>query len=122
MIFVKKNQLSQEAFSVNYYDDEVPLTFYCNDKGEKHQIVLSLRKSISLYEVIDQKNTTYVELAKMGIDKLENLINEDRKHEYRYMKTFSSICNKEFIVVFNFKEYREYFSCRVFGVLEIETR
>jgi hypothetical protein len=121
MLFVKKIQLSHEIFPVNYYDDEVPLTFYCNDKGEKHQIILSLKNSISLHEeVIVKKNTSYEELAKIGIDKLENLKNEDRKHEYRYMKTFASICNKEFIVIFNFKENREYYSCRVFGVIEIE--
>lgn len=123
MIFVKKIQLSQETFPVNHYDDEVPLTFYCNDKGEKHQIILSLKNSISLYEeVVIQKITTYEELAKIGIDKLENLKNEARKHEYRYMKTFSSNCNKEFIVVFNFIENRGYYSCRVFGVIEIENK
>jgi hypothetical protein len=121
MIFVKKIQLSQETYPVNYFDDEVPLSFYCNDKGEKHQIILSLKNSISLYnEVTVKKNTTYEELARIGVDKLENLKNEDRKHEYRYVKTFSSNCNKEFIVIFNFKENREYYSCRVFGVIEIE--
>jgi len=120
MVFVKKIQLSQETFPMNYYDDEVPVTFYCNDKGEKHQVILSLKKSISLYEeVVVERNITYEELAKIGIDKIENLENEDRKHEYRYMKTFSSTCNKEFIVIFNFKEYGGYYSCRVFGVVEI---
>lgn len=121
MIFVKKIQLSQETFPVNYYDDEVSLTFYCNDKGEKHQVILSLKSSISLYEeVIVQKNITYEELANIGIDKLENLKDEHRKHEYRYMETFSSMCNKEFIIIFNFNENRDYYSCRVFGVIEIE--
>ncbi|WP_264551055.1 hypothetical protein [Flavobacterium sp. N2038] len=119
MICIKKIQLSQETFPVNYYDDEVALTFYCNDKGEKHQTILSLKKSASLNEAVDKDEMTYEELAKLGVDKLENLKREDRKHEYRYLKTFSNNCKKEFLVIFNFKEYREYYSCHVFGVIEV---
>lgn len=119
MIFVKKIQLSQETFPVNYYDDEVGLTFYCNDKGEKHQTILSLKNSTSLNEAVDKNEMTYEELAKLGVDKLEYLRSEDRKHEYRYLKTFSDNCKKEFLVIFNFKEYGGYYSCRVFGVIEV---
>ena len=119
MIFVKKIELSQETFPVNYYDDEVVLVFYCNDKGEKHQTVLSLKKSTSLNEAVDKNEMTYEELAKLGVDKLEYLRSEDRKHEYRYLRTFSDNCKKEFLVIFNFKEYGGYYSCRVFGVIEV---
>ncbi|WDF66510.1 hypothetical protein [Flavobacterium sp. KACC 22763] len=119
MLFLNKIQLSQETFPVNYYDEEVVLTFYCNDKGERHQTILSLKKSISLKEAVDINEMAYVELAKLGVDKLEYLRSEDRKHEYRYLKTFSENCKKEFLVIFNFKEYRGYYSCRVFGVIEV---
>ncbi|MBF4470619.1 hypothetical protein [Flavobacterium sp. HJJ] len=119
MIYIKKIQLSKETFPVNYYDDEVDLTFYCNDKGEKHQVFLSLKNSKSINHVIDEKEISYEELAKLGVDKLENLKSKDRMHEYRYLKTFSEACKKQFIVIFNFKEYGGYYSCRVFGVLEV---
>ena len=47
--FVKKILLSQDTFPVTYYDDEVPISFYCNDKSVKEEVVLSLKKSTPLF-------------------------------------------------------------------------
>lgn len=115
---IKKILLSQETFPVNYYDDIVPLTFYGNECG-KITVNLSLEESQPLFDLVENKQTTYEELSKIGVDRLENLNSEDRKYEYRYM-IISGDCNKDFLIIFNFKEYRDYYSCRIFGVIEIQ--
>lgn len=115
---IKKILLGQETFPVNYYDDIVSLTFYGDECG-KIMVNISLKKSQPLSDLVENKQTTYQELSKLGVDKLENLNSEDRKYEYRYI-IVSGDCNKDFLIIFNFKEYRDYYSCRVFGVIEIK--
>ncbi|MBB6329222.1 hypothetical protein HNP24_000172 [Chryseobacterium sediminis] len=117
LTLIKKILLSQETFSVNYYDEVVSLTFYGDECG-KIMVNLSLKESQPLSDLVENKQTTYKELSKIGVDRLENLNSEDRKYEYRYI-IISGDCNKDFLIIFNFKEYRDYYSCRVFGVIEI---
>jgi hypothetical protein len=115
---IKKILLGQETFPVNYYDDIVPFTFYSDECG-KIRVNLSLKESQPLPDLVENKQTTYEELSKIGVDRLENLNSEDKKYEYRYI-IVSGDCNKDFLIIFNFKEYRDYYSCRVFGVIEIK--
>lgn len=115
---IKKILLSQETFPVNYYDDIVSLTFYGDDCG-KIRVNLSLKESQPFSELVENNQTTYEELSKIGVERLENLKSEERKYEYRYI-IVSGDCNKDFLIIFNLKEYRDYYSCRVFGVIEIK--
>lgn len=119
--FVKKILLSQDTFPVTYYDDEVPFSFYCNDNGIKQDVTLSLKVSTPLFVLIDSKQTTYEDLSKIGIDKINNLTDINKKNEYRYIMNFSDNCQKQFLIIFGFNEYRDYYSCRIFGIIEIES-
>lgn len=116
---VKKLLLRQESFPTTYYDDEVNLSFHCGESGGKENVILSLNKSQPLSDLIEKGSTTYQNLAKIGIDKLEYLESAERKYEYRYILYHSDTCKKDFLIIFNFKEYHGYYSCRVFGVLEV---
>ena len=58
MQLVKKILIGQDTFSVDYYDSEVQFSFYCSDKGIRQDITLSLKDSIPLFELIDNKKTT----------------------------------------------------------------
>ncbi len=119
MQLVKKILIGQDTFSVDYYDSEVQFSFYCSDKGIRQDITLSLKDSIPLFELIDNKKTTYEDLSKIGIDKIQNLKDENKKYDYRYMIIFSNNCQKHYLVIYNFLEYRDYYSCHLYGIIEI---
>lgn len=85
MKLIKKILIGQDTFPVNSYDDEVQFSFYCSDKEIRQDITLSLKNSVPLFELIDNKKTTYEDLSKIGIDRIENLKDDNKKYDYRYM-------------------------------------
>ncbi|CAA9203455.1 hypothetical protein [Flavobacterium collinsii] len=117
---IKKIQLGQKTFPIENLLSELHFNFYCGKGGIKHQVILSTETSSLLNLLIDSGQIDNTLLAKNEVDKLPNLENKQRIFPYRYQILNSEECNNTYLIVFDIYEYREYYSCTVYGVLQIE--
>lgn len=118
---IKKIQIGEKAFPIENPYAELNFSFYCGNGGLKHQTILSMESSILLSSLLESEQVNSSHLAKNDVDKLENLENKERIFPYRY-KIFSSVeCNNSYLIIFDINEYRGYYSCYVYAVLQIES-
>lgn len=105
---------------MSYFDDEVVFTFCDGKMGEK-KIKLSVTNSRPLEDLVNKYIINYEILAQQGVEKMENLKNVENKFYYRYTflndATYSEL---KYLIIFGFSEYRDCYTCQIFGVLKIK--
>jgi len=118
---IKKIQLGDErSFPTETPDFEFPFSFYCGNGGIKHEAVISFKNSNFLNSLIQAEQITNKDLAQFHITKLENLEDPNRTFLYRYQICNFKDCQNTYLLIFDIDEYRGYYGCFIYGVLEIE--
>lgn len=118
---IKKIQLGGErSFPIETPDSEVYFNFYCGNGGIKHEAIISFKNSNFLSSLIETGQITNKDLAQFHITKLENLQDPNRTFLYRYQICKFKDCQNTYLLIFDIDEYRGYYGCFVYGVLEIE--
>lgn len=98
----------------------VNFSFYCGDGKIKHDINLSFEKSSFLSELINSGKITIETLVDFQKLKKEKVSNPENQYLYRYQIYNPVECNNSYLVIFSIDEYREYWSCFVYEVVQIE--
>lgn len=119
---IKKIQLGENSFPIENQHSRLKFNFYCGNGGIKHQTILSLETSNLLESLIESGQLDNNDLAQNDVDKLENLEDKKRVFPYRYQIYNSQECNNNYLIIFDIYEYRGYYSCTVYGVLQIESK
>lgn len=118
---IKKIQLGGErSFPIETPDSEVHFSFYCGNGMIKHEAVISFKSSNYLNSLIETGQITNKDLAQFHITKLENLQDPNRTFLCRYQICKFKDCQNTYLLIFDIDEYRGYYGCFVYGVLEIE--
>lgn len=118
---IKKIQLSgKRSFPTETPDFEIPFSFYCENGGIKHEAIISFKNSNFLSSLIEMGQITNKDLAQFHITKLENLEDPNRTLLYRYQICNFKDCQNTYLLIFNIDEYRDYYSCFIHAVLQVE--
>ncbi|MCV9926830.1 hypothetical protein OIU83_04175 [Flavobacterium sp. LS1R49] len=118
---IKKIQLGENTFPIENPYSQLSFSFYCAKGGIKHQTILSIETSFLLNSLIDSGQIDNTVLAQNEIDKLQNLEDKKRDFPYRYQIFNPEECHNTYLLIFDIYEYRGYYSCTVYGVLQIES-
>jgi len=119
---IKKIQLGENTFPIENQDSRLHFNFYCANGGIKHQTILSLESSNLLESLIESGDLNNNDLAQNDVDKLQHLEDKKREFPYRYQIYNSMECNNNYLIIFDIYEYRGYYSCTVYSVLQIESK
>lgn len=117
---IKKIQLGKNSFAAENLYSKLNFSFYCENGGIKHQVILSFENSFFLNDLIENEQITIDTLVKHQINKLENLENNQTRLLYRYQLLNPKECNNTYLIIFDIDEYREYWSFHIYGVFKIE--
>ncbi len=117
---IKKIQLGVHSFPIENLNSEVCFIFYCGNGEIKHEASISLEKSNLLSSLIENGAVSNSDLAQNDVDKLQNLEDLYKTFSYRYQIYNSKECNNNYLIIFDISEYRDYYSCFVYAVLQID--
>lgn len=118
---IKKIQLGgQRSFPIETPDFELLFSFYCGNEAIKHEAVISFKNSNFLNLLIKTGQITNTDLAQNYIAKLEKLEDPNKTLLYRYQICNFKDCRNTYLLIFDIDEYRGYYSCFIYGVLQIE--
>ncbi|MFB9076712.1 hypothetical protein ACFFLS_24145 [Flavobacterium procerum] len=117
---IKKIQLGKNGYPIDNLFANLNFSFYCGDGKVKHDINLSFQKSKFLSELIKSGEITIETLANCQKVKQEDLGNPEKQFLYRYQIYNPVECSNSYLVIFSIDEYREYWSCFIYEVLQIE--
>jgi hypothetical protein len=106
---IKKLQLGESSFPIDDLYSKVYFSFYCAKGGIKHQIFLSFETSNLLDDLVKNNDDLF----------RENEFQKDPS-PYRYQIYNSQECNNNYLIIFDISEHRDYFSCHVNTVFQIE--
>ena len=118
---IKKIQLGENGFPVEYYNSRLSFSFYCANGGIKHQIILSFETSCILGPLLESGQISENDLIENNVPKLKKTEHYKGNFPYRYQTYNSKECNNTYLILFDIYEYRDYFSCIVDGVFQIES-
>lgn len=122
ILITKKIQLGESTFPIENLYSELHFNFYCANGGIKHKIIISLENSNLLSSLIESGQINNKDLAQNDVDKLQNLEDKKRPFPYRFLIYNSHECNNNYLIIFDIYEYRGYYTCTVYGVLQIESK
>ena len=118
---IKKIQLGQDrSLPIDHPDTELYFSFYCGNGQIKHKAVISIANSNFLRLLIETEQLTNYDLAQNHVTKLENLEDKNKALQYRYQIYNSKECNSNYLIIFDINEYRDYYSCFIYAVLQIK--
>jgi hypothetical protein len=118
---IKKIQLGGErSFPIETPDSEVYFNFYCGNGGIKHEAIISFKNSNFLSSLIETGQIENKGLAQYNVAKIEDLEDSNKRFLYRYQICKFKDCQNTYLLIFDIDEYRGYYGCFVYGVLEIE--
>ena len=117
---IKKIQLGENCFSVEYYTSKLNFSFYCANGGIKHQIILSFETSYLLDSLLDSGLINEKDLIENNVPKLKITDYHKGHFSYKYQIYNPINCNNTYLILFEISEYRDYFSCFIPAVFQIE--
>lgn len=117
---IKKIQLGQKSFPLEHPDAEFRFSFYCGNGGKKHEAAISFKTSTLLSSLIETGQITDDDLVQNNVIKLEYLKDQSNALLNRYQISRFKDCDNYYIIIFDINEYRDYYSCFIHGVLQIE--
>jgi hypothetical protein len=117
---IKKIQLGERSFPIETPDFELHFSFYCGNGVIKHEAIISFKNSNFLSPLIETGKIENKDLAQYNIAKLEDLEDSNKTFLYRYQICNFKDCQNTYLLIFDIDEYRGYYSCFIYGVLQIE--
>ncbi|MDQ6529245.1 hypothetical protein [Flavobacterium sp. LHD-85] len=118
---IKKIPLGgKKSFPIETPDFKLPFSFYCGNGAIKHEAIISFKNSSFLNSLIETGQITNKDLAQFHITKLENLEDPNRTFLYRYQICNFKDCHNTYLLIFDIDEYRDYYSCFIHAVLQVE--
>jgi len=117
---IKKIQLGERSFPIETPDFELHFSFYCGNGVIKHEAIISFKNSNFLSSLIETGKIENKDLAQYNIAKLEDLEDSNKTFLYRYQICNFKDCQNTYLLIFDIDEYRGYYSCFIYGVLQIE--
>ncbi|MEN2412663.1 hypothetical protein [Flavobacterium mesophilum] len=117
---LKNIQLGKKSFPLENPDAEMCFSFYCGNGEIQHKAVISFGKSNLLSSLLEAGQLTNHDLNQINIDKLLTLGNQNSFSFCRYQICNFNECNNDYLIIFDINEYRDYYSCFIYSVLQIE--
>lgn len=114
--------MGENTFPLENPYSNLNFNFYCGNGGIKHHITISLENSNLLSSIIESGQISNQELAKQDIYKFDNSEDEKRPFPYRYQIYNAKECNNNYFIIFDIFEYRGYYGCTIYAVLQIESK
>lgn len=119
---IKKIQLGENNFSLDHFFDKVNFRFYCANGEIKHHAILSSETSNLLDDLIETKQIDQEDLIHNNSDLFKKTGLQKNPFSYRYQIYNSQDCNNTYLIIFDISEYRDYFSCHVNTIFQIESK
>ncbi|WPO77475.1 hypothetical protein [Flavobacterium sp. KACC 22761] len=117
---IKNIQLGKKSFAIENPDAALCFSFYCGDGEIQHNAVISFEKSNLLSSLIETGQLTNLDLIQNNIDKQLNRGNQNGLLYCRYQICNFKECNNNYLIIFDINEYRDYYSCFIYSVLQID--
>lgn len=118
---IKKIQLGENNFALDHFFDKIKFSFYCAKGGIKHPIILSFETSNLLDSLIESGQIIKDDLINNS-DVFKETEIQKSPFPYRYQIYNSQECNTIYLIIFDISEHRDYFSCHVNTVFQIESK
>lgn len=117
---IKKLQLGENRFSVEYYTSKLNFSFYCANGGIKHEVLLSFETAGLMDSLLENGQISENDLIENNVPKLRITTYYKTHFSYKYQIYCPQECQNRYLILFDIHEYRDYFSCIIDGVFQIE--